>query len=267
MRRFARARLCTILLMAIVIAMLTTTSLRASQQESLVARWESELETLQPAQPMRYFELAEDIADAGETDAEREIAKYLFALAGALDSERLGRSAALALADLEANDSVKRRLLALATLLGGGGGGASGSTNGTFTEAPPSGEAVLTVCEALSLYRRGRGPQALSMLEDPGASALIRQYGDLLPGGYNQFVQDCRIYRGDLRPILSDGELSRMLRLEEALLAGDQRSWSSDLLVTKASPLIEIDPTRVAETLKVNPEYSIYRGGKWVRVQ
>lgn len=271
-RKFA-LRTLMLLSITVLIGTFTMPSPRAAGQQSKAAhadsRWNARLEKLQPAQPMKYFELAEDIADAGETAAERDLARYLFALAGALDPDRLGRSAALALADMEADASVKRRLLALASLLGEGGGGHAGGAGGndTIADVAPSGETTLTVCEALALYRRGRGPQALTRMDENGANAILKQYGDLLPGGYNQFMQDCRIYRNDLRPILSDLELNRMLRLEEALLAGDDRSWASDLLVNKATPLIEIDPTRVAETLKVNPEYCIYRGGRWVKAE
>lgn len=258
-RYFSAARwgvvVCAVMIAVIYLA---DSSHALAQQAS--PQWNARLEALQPARPMEYFELGEEIADAAATDDERDLARHLFALAGALDADRLGRSAALALADMETDAQVKRRLLALASLLGRGA-----SSNDTFAGPQPGGETALRVCEALSLYRRGRGPQALSKLDEANAAALLRQFGDILPGGYNQFVQDCRIYRADLRPTINEGELARMLRLEEALLAGDDRSWSSDLLVTGAAPLIEIDPARVAETLKVDPENNIYRGGRWVK--
>src|SRR5690606_40590935 len=52
-------------------------------------RWEAQLEALQPQEPMRYFELAEEIADAATTPAERQLAQHLCALAGLLDRDRL----------------------------------------------------------------------------------------------------------------------------------------------------------------------------------
>ena len=253
-----------------VIVFLLATAVAARQSEpgnpsaETSQRWDAQLEALHPARPMEYFELAEDVIDAASSDEDRALARHLFALAGALDAPRLGRSAALALADMEADAPTKRRLLALASLLGGGGGAAP---NDIFADGRHGGETALLVCEALSLYRRGRGPQALNKLENPDAAALLKQHGDLLPGGYNQFMQDCRIYKGDLRPTINEAELARMLQLEEAILAGDDRSWSSDLLVNDAAPLIEIDPTRVAEALKVSPEYSTYRAGRWVKAE
>lgn len=225
-----------------------------------VSAWSDRLEALRPNRPMEYFLLAEDIADVAETDELRELARHLFALAGALEPDRLGRSAALALADMEENPQAKRRLVALATLLGDElpGGGAMES-------AQPTTGVVESISEAMSLYRRGRGPQALSELERSGALSVLKQYGNLLPGGYDQFVQDCRIYRNNLPPTLSDAELARMLRLEVALLAGEDRSWASDLLVTEGTPLIEVDPARVAESLNVDATRSVYRNGAWVQ--
>lgn len=228
---------------------------------SAVDQWTSRLEALDPARPMDYFELAEEVADQADDDEQRELARHLFALAGALDANRLGRSAALALADMEHDQTAKRRLLALATLLDAH----RSRTSGLSLHQQPSTESVLTLCEALSLYRTGRGPQALSAVEQNNAMQLLQQYGHLLPGGYNQFQQDCRIYRNNLAPTLSDGELARLLRLEAALLAASQRSWSSDLLITGSAPLIEVDPQRIADALRVDVTRSVYRDGGWTR--
>src|SRR5262245_1831352 len=82
--------------------------------------WTARLEALKPAEPLAYFELAEEVADVAADAQQRELARHLFALAGMLDTKRLGRSACLAIADLEENAVVKRRLLALASLLASG---------------------------------------------------------------------------------------------------------------------------------------------------
>ena len=54
-----------------------------------------------------------------------------------------------------------------------------------------------------------------------------------------------------------------MLELEAALLAGTERTWSSELAFGGGEPLIEVDPHRVAETLGVDPSRPYYRDGRW----
>jgi hypothetical protein len=120
------------------------------------------------------------------------------------------------------------------------------------------------VAEALSHYRRGEGPQALTALRRPGASDLLQQHDRMLPGGVNRFLEDCKHYKARLRPTLSAGDITRMLRLEAALLAGGERSWSNELLLTSGRPLIEVDPDRFAESLGVDTGRPFYRTGRWV---
>lgn len=228
--------------------------------------WTARLEALRPSDPEAYFELAEEVADVAETDGEWRLAARLFGLAGALDPERFGRSACLALADLEASLPARRRLLALASLLGGGG-----IAPGPVTEGPdgfgsePSAETVMAVTEAFSHYRRGEGPRALTSLREPGAMELLEECHPFLAGGSRRFLEDCKHYRGQLRPTLSSADLIRMLRLEVALLAGDERSFTSELLLRSGRPLIEVDPERLEETLGVDPSVASYVNGRWVR--
>jgi len=257
--RRRRTGVCAVSAMIVLMCTAALTSAPSAQRSQQVNAWTEQLEALQPQQPMAYFELAEDIADRAETPELRGLARHLFALAGALEPDRLGRSAALALADMEEDARAKRRLLALATLLGDELPGRTAAATSRIS----TGQA-LSICESMSLYRQGRGPQSLSELERSGALETLKRYGNMLPGGYNRFVQDCRIYRNDLAPQLSAAELVRMLRLEVALLAGEDRSWAADLQVTGAAPLIEVDPTRIAETLGVDAQRSVYRNGRWV---
>jgi hypothetical protein len=223
------------------------------------------LEALRPQHAMAYFELAEEVADVADDEDMRALARRLFGLAGVLDAEHLGRSACLALADMEENELARRRLLALAALLGGGGLAQAAPAEAVAGGGEaPSRTAVLAVTEAFSLYRRGRGSQAMTVLDKPGAMELLRALDPQLPGGANRFLEDCRHYRGQLRPSLSEGDLTRMLRLEIALLAGIERPWSSELLLGRGRPLVEVDPDRLEEALGVNAARSIYRNGRWV---
>ena len=228
--------------------------------------WRQRLEALRPERPMAYLELAEEVADAGLTRADRTLARHLFGLAGALDTDHLGRSACLGLADLAEKEPARRRLLALASLLGDDDGARGPAGEGGLADEYTL-TAALAVTEAFSHYRRGRGPQALAALRRPGAGELLEQCGRLLPGGAHRFLEDCKLYRGNLRPNVSGGHLVLMLRLEVGLLAGDGRPWSSDLLLGGGAPLIEVDPDRVTDTLGTDGTRPLYRGGWWVGVE
>lgn len=224
--------------------------------------WDARLEQLRPQEPGRYLELAEEIEDAATSVVERELAKHLYALAGALEPERLGRSACLALAGMEEDEQVKRRLKALAALLPGAAGGVVLETSMATADWSPA--AAAAVGDALSYYRRGDGPRALAALKAPGANALLQQYGRMLPGGYARFMEDCKAYKGQQAPTLSSADVIRMLRFESSILAGRERSWSSEAMLTGAPALIEIDPMQLEESLGVDASRPLYRKGRWV---
>jgi hypothetical protein len=226
------------------------------------------LTALNPADPMAYFELAEEVADVADSSQQGALAQRLFGLAGVLDAERLGRSAALALADLEQDELRRRRLLALASLLGSdeliSPGLGVPSVGYGEADDEPSTAAVMSMLEAFSHYRRGKGSKALSALREEGAMELLERYDGFLRGGINGFLEDCKLYRGELRPSLSQSDLIRMLRLEVALLAGDERPWSAELMVSRGRPLIEVDPMRLEDVFAVDASRPLYRNGRWV---
>ncbi|MHC4992611.1 MAG: hypothetical protein ACYTGC_16695, partial [Planctomycetota bacterium] len=224
------------------------------------------LEALDPDRPLDYFELAEEVADAAATPADGLLAHRLFGLAGALDPPRLGRSAALALADLEEEPLAKRRLHALAWLLGGRSAAVGPVEESVRTWDAGSNATILAVIDAFSLYRRGYGNRATSVLRQPGAMELLEALDPVLPGGVNRFLEDCRVYRnGQLAPRLSEDEITRMLRIESALLSGSERAWSGELLLSRGTPLIEVDPDRLADALGVDVSRPVYRRGRWAR--
>jgi hypothetical protein len=226
-------------------------------------RWEQRLEALSPADPMAYFELAEEVADEAANEGQTALARHLFGLAGALDPQRLGRSACLAIADLESNEYAKRRLLALGSLLDRRAGGLAGPQPGDSVAIHP--EAALAISEAFSYYRKGDGARALKQLDQPGAMDLLEAWsGVVFSGGATRFIEDCRLYRGARKPTLTREDLVAFLRFEAALLAGENRSWLGDLLLTEGRPLIEVDPNRTGEVLGTDGSLPCYRDGRWV---
>jgi hypothetical protein len=226
-------------------------------------QWEARLEALRPEEPLAYFELAEEVADAAEDRASLDLARRLFGLAGVLDPYRFGPSACLALADLETDERAKRRLLALAGLLDERHGGPAWRQPDPVDET--ASEAIIALTEAFSHYRRGYGARARSAIRSSDAMGLLDSYEHVLLGGLNRFLEDCRLYSdGRLRPMLPEKDITRMLRFEAALLAGPQRSWSGDLLLTRGRVLVEVDPEGLEEAFEVDIARPLYRDGVWV---
>ncbi len=246
-------------------ALIATALVNLGSSDSPTNKWDERLQALRPSEPLAYFELAEEIADSSTDAVSREIARHAFALAGALDPETLGRSACLALAELEENPQGKRTLLALASLMGHHNGPwASGGLGDSPAASHATDGAVLAVAEALGRYRSGQGALALSSLRKPGAMDLLKEHERMLPGGLGRFLEDCKLYKGQQRPPLTSDELTRMLQFESALLGGEFRSWDNELILSGGRPLIEVDPTRIEDTLGVNPAKCYYRLGRWV---
>ncbi|MHC4946649.1 MAG: hypothetical protein ACYTG1_00085 [Planctomycetota bacterium] len=240
---------------------LAATALAVAQADD-GSRWTARLEALHPDRPIEYFELAEEVADEAATVAERSLARRLFALAGALDPARLGRSACLALADMADRDHVRRRLTALAGLLDrpGAAAGLGGMTPASAADPVPA----VAVSEAFGHFRQGRGSRALSTLGEDEAMGIVESHEHALRGGLRRFVEDCKLYRSGLRPTLSEAQLENLLLLEAGLLAGERRSWAADLHLGRGRPLVEVDPRRLEQTLGVDPARSLYRDGRWV---
>lgn len=234
--------------------------------------WEARLEALQPSRPEEYFDLAEEIADEAEAEIERDLARHLFRLAGALDRSRFGRSACLALADLSGSSADKRRFLALAELLDQSSGRPNWVPDGSPTRAPSHDlDSAFAVAEAMSWYRLARGRRALATLDDRGATLLFQKYADLI-GGWLRFKTDAELRdynNGQGTPVRSESQLIDMLHLEAGLLGAGgeetEQSWAGDLLLNKGQTLIEVDSSRLAEALNVDPARAVYRNGAWTR--
>lgn len=225
--------------------------------------WQDRLEQLSPTDPLAYFLLAEEISDTGE---QSELAKRLFGLSAILAPDRYARSAAIAMAEIETDDRRRQRLLALAAVL----------TTDASSRLPhdelstramlqDDDSAVQLLGEAFSFFRRGTGNRALNQLERADALHLLRLVDHALPGGAHGFQELARAGRGTGRPRISDGHHLNLMQLEYALLAGDERTWSSDLVLHRGEPLIEIDPQQLEDVLEVDASRPRFRSGQWVR--
>ncbi len=241
---------------------LLVTSLTLAQMVALDDELQARLEALDPRIPLVYFELAEELADLSTKPENTEMAKRLFGLAGSLDPQRLGRSSCLALAGLEEDYQRRGRLTMLANMLDRHSLKPQvGSTGALLTRNRSD---ALAVATAISAYRNGRGQETIEILSEPAHLALLRQVEHLIPGGADRLIEESGRYQRGKRPTLSQREVDQFLELELALLVNDQRSWGSELLLTQGAPLIEADPTRLAETLGVDANRPYFRDGVWV---
>ncbi|MGI9013749.1 MAG: hypothetical protein ACR2GY_05795 [Phycisphaerales bacterium] len=237
----------------------------AQDDSATSSRWKLRLEALTPSDPEAYFLLAEEVADAAADDNERDLARHLFSLAAVLDPARLGNSAALALADLARDRTEKRAFLALAELMAQRRSEPDWSLKSVSTATTIDAGAAFELSEALSHYRLGQGARAeRTLANDTPAAQLLDRFGDSI-GGANRIRENLRHYRSGISPIKTHNELITMLRFEIALLeASEGLSWSSDLLLHRGQPLIEVDPSSLEETLHVDPTRNLYRNGRWV---
>jgi len=257
--RLAAAVALTILLTGSLAAPLVHGAMRIAAAER---DWTARLEALSPQDPMAYFELGEEVADVASAEHEHALARRLFALAGALDPGRLGRSACLAIAWQTGplDDAERRRLLALAELLDPrgpvaptvAGGGEAWST-----------ETTVAAVDVISAHRRGDGAAVLEGLSTPGVAEVLRRWEGLIPGGLRRLEREAQGPQRTLRPTLTERETTDLLLLQLALLQGADRAWSADLAVSDGRPLVEVDPSRLAESLGVDPRLSVFRGGRW----
>lgn len=221
--------------------------------------WDARLSQLDPARPIEYLELAEEIADglakdAGD-EARRRLARELYALAGALDAARLGRSAMLGIATLAETDDARERAELAAELVGG-----RGVARASLRVEPAALEAL---SRAFSFYRRGNGTKALAALRQSGADLLLDAIGDGIPGGAQAFRNECRAMRGANR-LPADPDLEgRLLMVELALRRGDARGVGLGILLEGDAPLPEIDLSDPQALWGVNPKRAFWRDGGW----
>ena len=248
----------------IAVALATLVGRWSSPTPSSSPDWTVRLQSLDPSTPLAYLELAEEVADQASDEANLQLARHLFGLAGLLDTPGLGRSVCLALADLAAESHERERLLAMASLLGQ----ARGATDFAPARSTErfSVDTALAVSKAFGYYRQGDGSRALAALRSPGAMDLLKSIDHLVRGGTRRFTDECKRYVGLNRPPVTPAHRAMMLRTELALLSAEDRSWSGELLLTGGRPLIELDPEQLGELLGVDVSRAIFRDGSWVGV-
>ena len=217
------------------------------------------LAALRPERPAEYLALAEDLVDrasnGGAADADRAMARTLASLAGAIDVQGMGRSAALFLVENSSNDAQRSRMLAVAALLD--------PAADVRVEAAERTESVLALVRAFSFYRRGDGIRAKEALGRNDAAALLDRYPDILKGGSARFRADCDAMRSSGVPAMSELQVEALHALASGSIAGAPRSWSESLARIGPAPLPEVDLDDPRSLFGVDPELSVWDGKAW----
>ena len=243
--------------LGILLALATSVLLAAAMPVEV--DWEPRLEGLDPRRPMAYFELGEEIADAATSPESRELARRLFGIAGRIDREGLGASAALALAALAPDRRTAARLRAVAAMQDGRRGSV-----GALPERPRvDATTAIGVSEAFGGFRTGRTSKLRVLLEDPEGRRLLERWDETLPGGVAWLTERSR-RSARSRPDLSESEVLAMLRVEVGLLQAQAPTWSSVLDLDGDEPLLEIPVENIDEMILDGELLPYRRNGRWV---
>lgn len=254
-------------LRSIVLALVASLALGAGPfvARSAADPWRDELlrrlASLGPSRPVEYLQLAEDVVDhAGDGPGKSQdlaLARRLAALAGALDPQATGRSAALLLAELAEADADRARMAAVAAFLD--------PAPDVREQAAGESEAVLSLVRAFSHYRRGEAQRARDAIARGGAAALLDRHPEILQGGSARFRADCDAMRGAGAPAMSAQQVDALQALASGTLAGAPRTWSEAIARGGLAPLAEVDLANPETIFGVSPADCLWRGGAWVR--
>lgn len=223
--------------------------------EPASVRFAARLALLDPLRPLDYLALGEEVADSARSGEDLDLARQLFGFAGALDTERLGGSAMLALAAIAPGDAERVRAQSAAELLGGR---AAVRRSERYEAAQ-----IDALARCFSFHRRGDGRRALSALKQNGAERLLERIGARLPGGAQGFRDECAAMRGGGVPISDPDMIRRQLELELAMRRGETRSLSLDVALDGDEPLPELDLADPKSLWGVDPSRAWWRNGGW----
>lgn len=223
---------------------------------------QARLEDLDPARPIEYLELAEEIAEGLATgeSADRVLARRLYGLAGRLDPDRLAASAALGLASLATDARTKERYRAAASLLD------PESVRSVTADRPEvDAETALEIGEAFGDFRSGRTIGLRRALQDPARERLIQGWDHALPGGIEWLRRQTEA-GGRQRPVVDRTDALAMIRVELALLDRGRPQWSTLLALEGDPPIVDLRVDRVPSLLLDDAAASRprHRGGAWV---
>jgi hypothetical protein len=223
---------------------------------------ETRLAALDPARPIEYLELAEEIAEglAAGSGTDRALARRLYGLAGRLDPDRLAASAALGIASLTPDVRTADRYRAAASML-------DPDSARAMDDSRPEvdGTTAMEISEAFGEFRTGRATALRRVLQDPARERLLRTWDQALPGGVDWLNTQVEA-AGRGRPALDRSDALAMIRIELILLDRGRPSWSTLLAVEGDPPIVDLRADRIPSLLLDDESASRprYRSGQWV---
>jgi len=217
---------------------------------------ERRLVALDPSRPLEYLLLAEEVEARAAKPEERQLARQLYGLAGALDPVHFGASAALAQANLAEGAADRSRLLRLGAAL------RPTAAVGDRDRMPPA--AVMRFAPMLGAYRRGQGARVREFLANDEVAALVDAYGEHFEGGAAGFRNAVATLRD--QPVETSSRMLELMWIEKALLSTGRADEDivSDLIRSGGEPLAACDPLRPGPELGVDPDAARWRDGRWV---
>ncbi len=199
-----------------------------------------------PPEPRSYdqaldlFEQAEVLSDGAACGSERwQQARGLLARSAAADRQGLGRSAFLALAELEercGGDAAPGELAL-----------AAAARAAVRMEMPEAARAPLdeaarsSFAQALAEFRLGNAARLSNRLKKREVALMVEDFGFGLPNGARR-ISELAAARSKRPPNLTTAEIASMLLVEQAALGVGALGWAHDLARTLSAPLPELDP-------------------------
>ena len=220
------------------------------------------LESLDPAEPSGYIEMAETVADTAGTQADRRLAVRLYALGATLDPERWGRSGMLGVLSLLEEEDQIRRLRVLLELQ---------------DESRPrllpkrrivigsQTQASIAAFDILSAIRSGDVRAAQSLLRRTGGvRELLEQYEDQIPGGMSRLLDRVTNAQNSAPIRLTGAEYVAQLQIQSHLLGGRSDTWSATLSAWQGRPLEAVEHSDLGHVLELDLTKTVWSDG-WIR--
>ncbi len=189
---------------------------------------------------LNLFEQAEVLSDGAACGSERwQQARGLLARSAAADRQGLGRSAFLALAELEercGGDAAPGELAL-----------AAAARAAVRMEMPEAARAPLdeaarsSFAQALAEFRLGNAARLSNRLKKREVALMVEDFGFGLPNGARR-ISELAAARSKRPPNLTTAEIASMLLVEQAALGVGAHGWAHDLARTLSAPLPELDP-------------------------
>ncbi|MEE2682008.1 MAG: hypothetical protein VX641_06510 [Planctomycetota bacterium] len=217
--------------------------------------WQDRLERLDPSRPVEYLELGEEIMDLAEAHSEEQrLALELFALAGLLDFDRLGRSSILAIGHFTSNPNQKRRMLDAAAMLSD----QRLVKRDSLRQRGGDLQDQISFGRLLASLRLEEWEDARAQLAKPGVRSLLVEHGDLLGVDPNTLMLELEAGRASVT-----GDLKRHLLVEWSVHDRAGLDWAVELEVSHGMPLTVTDVSDLQTLLGADVKRPYWRSGAW----